>query len=517
MRLFSLIAGILISSAALGLRAQGMPGLQTDTVHSMVADTVFTSAAVPDSAFAAALDSARIQALRDSVEEASRLIREAFVRDSLFSAESGRRALMQAWRMQYPFHPIDSARTSKAFELAHLQHCVDSLMAQVRCVPFDERVAYAQPSYQVPLVVSGDVPRNPDISLSDLANRDRIGEENLFEKQQAYTHTRQWVSFQYELDHLREMKLARGNRAQVPYERKKISKKGLMSNQQIEIRDNVRLNYSEVSNLPKIRADKWHWKGKTLLQMTQTSLSGNWYKGGENNMTLFTDNVLDISRYDENKITTFETSVELKLSSYYTKTDTIHPLRVNDNQFTVTMKYGYKAWKKWYYSANLYAKTPVFEYYKANSNVLRSTFLAPLELNIGLGMDYSFTSKDKGVVFSLMLAPLSYNLKYIQFPERVDVTSFGIDADRRSLNQFGSTLTGKLVWKFSSKFQWSSRLYLFTSYESLLGEFENTFTLKLSDIFSAQLYLYPRFDDSTNGDDNWQMKETSMLGLSFTW
>ena len=505
MRQIALITGILLCCTALSLRAQGMLRSQTDS-RPTAADTAFIADA----------DSARIAWLRDSVEEASRIIRETFVRDSVASVNTGLRVLARSWRTLYPFHPVDSVRTTKAFELAHLQRNVDSLMAQVRCVPYDGELAYAQPSYRVPLVVSGEVPVNPDVSLCDLANLDRIGGENLFERQLAYTRLRQWTSYQYETEHLREMKLARGNRAKIPYERKKITKKGLLNNQQIEIRDNVALNYSEVTNIPKIRADKWHWKGTTSLQMTQTSLSDNWYKGGENNMTLFTDNILDISRYDENKITTFETTVELRLSSYYTKTDTIHPLRVNDNQFTVSMKYGYKAWKKWYYSANLYAKTPVFEYYKANSNVLRSTFLAPLELNIGLGMDYSFTSKDKGVVFSLMLAPLSYNLKYIQFPERVAVTSFGIDADRRSLNQFGSTITGKLVWKFSKKFQWSSRLYVFTSYESVLGEFENTFTLKLSDIFSAQLYLYPRFDDSTN-DDNWQMKETSMLGLSFTW
>ncbi len=505
MRQITLITGILISCTALSLRAQGTLRPQPDTA-SIVADSTF----IPDA------DSVRIAWLRDSVEEASRIIRETYVRDSIASVTTGLQVLARSWRMLYPFHPVDSVKTTKAFELDHLQRNVDSLMAQVRSVPRDEKVAYAQPSYQIPLVVSGEVPRDPSVSLSDLANRDKIGGENLFERQLAYTRLRQWTSHQYETEHLREMKLARGNSAKIPYERKKITKKGLMNNQQIEIRDNVSLSYSEVSDIPRIHADKWHWKGTTSFQMTQTSLSGNWYKGGENNMTLFTDNILDISRYDENKITTFETSVELRLSSYYTKTDTIHPLRVNDNQFTVNMKYGYKAWKKWYYSANLYAKTPVFEYYKANSSVLRSTFLAPLELNVGLGMDYSFTSKDKGVVFSLMLAPLSYNLKYIQFPDRVDVTSFGISADRRSLNQFGSTLTGKLVWKFSKKFQWSSRLYIFTSYESLLGEFENTFTLKLSDIFSAQLYLYPRFDDSTN-DDNWQMKETSMLGLSFTW
>ncbi len=514
MRPVTLIAGILIGFAALSLRAQDTLGLAQDTSRLMVSDSI---AALSDPTRLRALsDSARIEALRDSVEEASRRIRETFVRDSVASIENGYQALTRSWRLQYPFQPVDTAVMARAFELAHLQHLVDSLMAQVRTLPYDEEVAYAQPSYRIPLVVSGEVPRNPAVTVSELANSDKTGEENLFQRQLDYTRLRQWTAYNYETAHLREMKLSRGNRTKIPYERKRITKKGLLSNQQIEIRDNVQLNYAQATDIPKIHADKWHWKGTTQLQMTQTSLSDNWYKGGENNMTLFTDHVLDISRYDENKITTFETVVELKLSAYYTKTDTVHPMRVNDNLFTLNMKYGYKAWKKWYYSANLYAKTPVFEYYKANSSVMTSTFLAPLEVNVGLGMDYSFTSKDKGAVFSLMLAPLSYNLKYIQQPERVTVTSYGIDENHRSLNQFGAALTSKLVWKFSKKFQWSSRLYIFTSYESVLGEFENTFSLKLSDIFSAQLYLYPRFDDSTDSD-NWQMKETSMLGLSFTW
>lgn len=263
-----------------------------------------------------------------------------------------------------------------------------------------------------------------------------------------------------------------------------------------------------------LKADKWHWKGDHTLQMQQTALSDNWYKGGENNMSVISQQKLVVNRYDENAKTTFDMIIDLKLSAYYTTADTLHALKVSDNQLSLDMKYGYKAWKKWYYSTQIYAKTPIFDQYQSNQSVTKATFLSPLEVNLSAGMDYKYTSPNKKFVYSLMLAPLSYNLKYVR-DDRVNPTSYGIDENEFSKHEFGSTLTSKLDWKIGKNITWSSRLYCFTSYSSVLAEFENTINFNISRFFSARVYAYPRFDDSR--DSRLQMKEMLTFGFSYQW
>lgn len=263
-----------------------------------------------------------------------------------------------------------------------------------------------------------------------------------------------------------------------------------------------------------IKADRWYWKGDHSLTMQQTALSSNWYNGGDNNMSVSGEQKFTVNRYDENSKVTFEGVFDLKLSGYYTKADTIHRMRVSDNEFTLNLKYGYKAWKKWYYSAQLYAKTPIFDFYNANSRVCKSTFLSPLEMNLALGVDYKYTSPNKKFTYSLLLAPLSYDMKYVS-DARVNPASYGIKADHSSLHNFGSTITTKFDWKMGENATWSSRLYYFTTYHGIKAEFENTFNFKISRFFSARVYLYPRFDDSS--DTKAEIKEMLTIGFNYAW
>ena len=478
-------------------------------------------------------DSVRIAALRDSIESEAQRVRQTFVNDSLTSIASGRCALLAAWRRMAPFVPAsdslcaiamaDTLPARRNAQRRAIQLRLDSLLAALDAVPFDSAVAYAQWDYRLPIVVTGRVPADRTLPLAELANRRAANvapwqglAPTLFRRQRDYAHERERRLYAYASTHLSDMRFCRGNSTHAPIDRRKISTHGLLSGQRIRIDEAAGVEYAKMQVQPAVKTDKWHFRGQHQLQVTQTALTDNWYKGGENNMTIFTDTKLTIKRYDERKISTFETTFDLRLSGYYTTADTVHEMRVSDNQFTWDAKYGYKAWRNWYYSTNLYAKTPILEYFAANSRKAKSAFLSPFELNIGVGMDYKYEAKDKSVTYSLMLAPVSYNLKYVHTPTRVTVTDYGIDADRRALNQYGSTLTSKLDWKITKDISWSSRLYLFTSYESVLGEFENTFNFKVNNIVTAMIYAYPRFDDSKH-DEHWQMKEQLTFGFNFIW
>jgi hypothetical protein len=304
----------------------------------------------------------------------------------------------------------------------------------------------------------------------------------------------------------------RGCMLQAP-EKEMMSKDHLLRGSQVDVAG-FNMNIQPLQG-GKPSADKWHYHGYSTYQMTQTAMSDNWYKGGEDNMTIYSDQKLQIKRYDADKITTFETTIQLKLGFYYTQADTIHSMRVNDNQLSLDVKYGYRAWKRWYYSTSMTFKTPIFNFYAANSRTMKSALLSPAELNLNLGTDYSYENKKKTVSYSLMLAPLSYYMKYVN-NKHVSVTQYGIDANHRVLNQIGSSLTSKLSWKINNNIQWESRLYMFTSYDSFLGEFENTFTFKVNRYLSANIMLYPRIDDGT-AYDPWQMKEMLTFGFNYVW
>lgn len=143
--------------------------------------------------------------------------------------------------------------------------------------------------------------------------------------------------------------------------------------------------------------------------------------------------------------------------------------------------------------------------------------MSPFDLNVGLGMEYKVEALNKRLTGTLNFLPLSYNFRYV---DRLGLaTSYGLKEGKHTLHDFGSQLTFDLVWKIADQLSWKSRLYGFTSYKRALVEWENLFTLQVSKYISANLFLYPRFDDSGKRDDGmgyFQFQEYSSLGISYT-
>lgn len=443
--------------------------------------------------------------------------------DSIASSDYITKALYRSWRHNYRSSFVRPAPSSNPM----VRGQVDSLLAVVSSQPHDYVGMRYLYDMRLPLISSGSVPMTETLTIGEevllqdsLTRRPEsciCYRESLFDRQNAYERQRHNVRFNYASVDPRRFRYARRH-FDVPTANSKVLDTE-SSLQNTRIIDDMSLDFSDATledfgHQLVIKADKWHWKGDHTLQMQQTALSDHWYKGGDNNMSVSGDQKISISRYDENKKTTFEMVLDLKLSAFYTTADTVHQLKVSDNQFTWDVKYGYKAWKWWYYSTQLYAKTPVFDYYASNSRVTKSSFLSPLEVNLSLGMDFKYTSPKKNFNYSLLLAPLSYNMKYVK-DHRVNETSYGLEKGDKTLHEFGATLTNKFDWKMGPNATWSSRLYCFTSYKKVLVEFENTLTFNLSRLFSARIYLYPRFDDSSDRDV--QYKEMFTFGFNYAW
>lgn len=260
----------------------------------------------------------------------------------------------------------------------------------------------------------------------------------------------------------------------------------------------------------------WTRKGDGFLQFMQNYVSGNWYKGGESNYSMVGALTLE-ANYDNKEKWKWDNKLEMKLGFLRSRTDSLHKFKSNEDLIRLTSKVGLQAAKDWYYTLQLLAYTQFTRGLKSNDAKTYSDFMSPFNLNLGLGMDYKVESKNKRLTGTVNLAPLAVNYRYVG---RLALgPSNGLKAGKHSLLDFGSQLTADLVWKLNETVTWKSRLYAFTSYKRAEIEWENTFELRVSKYISANLFLFPRFDDAGSYDGDlgyWQFKEYSSLGFAYT-
>ena len=260
----------------------------------------------------------------------------------------------------------------------------------------------------------------------------------------------------------------------------------------------------------------WTYKGDGFLQFMQNYVSGNWYKGGESNYSMVGALTLE-ANYDNKEKWIWNNKLELKLGFLRSRTDSLHKLKTNEDLIRLTSKVGLQASKRWYYTLQLQAYTQFTKGYKSNDPKIYSDFFSPFNLNLGLGMDYKVESKNKRLTGSVNLSPIAINYRYVG---RVDLgPSYGLKAGKHSLVEFGPNMTADLVWKFNDVVTWKTRFYAFTSFKRAEIEWENTFELRVSKYITANLFLFPRFDDASMYDDDlgyFQFKEYSSLGFAYT-
>ena len=260
----------------------------------------------------------------------------------------------------------------------------------------------------------------------------------------------------------------------------------------------------------------WTRKGDGFLQFMQNFVSGNWYKGGESNYSMVGSLTLE-ANYDNKNKWKWDNKLEMKLGFLRSRTDSLHKFKANEDLIRLTSKVGLQATKRWYYTLQLQAYTQFTQGYKSNDPKVYSDFFSPFNLNLGLGMDYKADSKDKRLTGTVNLSPVSINYRYVG---RLALgPSYGLDEGKHSKVEFGPNMTADLTWKINDVVSWKTRLFAFTSFKRAEIEWENTFELRVSKYISANLFLYPRFDDASIYDDDlgyWQFKEYSSVGFTYT-
>lgn len=266
------------------------------------------------------------------------------------------------------------------------------------------------------------------------------------------------------------------------------------------------------------KPDFWKYKLDGFLQFMQNSVSNNWYKGGENNYSALGALTLE-ANYDNKSRWKWDNKLEMKLGFQTSPSDTVNKFKTNEDLIRYTGKIGLQAVNRWYYTIQVLAYTQFYHGLKANKRDVFSDFMSPFNLNFGIGMDYKVEWLNKRLTGTFNMSPLAINYRYVD--RTALAKSFGVKIDRHthSLTDFGSQLTASLEWKMNDIVKWKSRIYAFTSYHRSEMEWENTFELRLSKYITANLFLYPRFDDSNNRDEElgyWQFKEYSSLGFAYS-
>jgi hypothetical protein len=266
------------------------------------------------------------------------------------------------------------------------------------------------------------------------------------------------------------------------------------------------------------RPNFWTKKGNAYLQFSQNHISDNWYKGGESTNSLLSGLVLE-ANFDDKQRLEFENKFEAKLGFITAPSDTVHSYKTNADLLRFTSKLGVKAFKNWYYTVSAEFKTQFFANYTTNTDNLISNFLSPMEFDLTLGMDYKLNKKN--LTLSLLTSPLAYSYIGINDHNIVDPTAFNVEEGKYSANLFGSKFVGNMAWTIVKNVKWESKLEYFTTYDTSIANWENTFDLALSRYLSTKIFVHLRYDDgvaiSDANSSHFQLQEMLTFGFNYTW
>jgi len=265
----------------------------------------------------------------------------------------------------------------------------------------------------------------------------------------------------------------------------------------------------------KVVVSPWTRKANSLLQFSQNMASDNWYQGGNSTMAVL--GVLNGQlNYDNKKNIQWENNAEWRMgiNAVFNDSTAKRDINTNDDILKINSKLGIKAFENLFYSGSVDFSTQFFHNYKGvNSDIMKASFLSPVRLNIGMGLDYKYKK-----IFSLMLSPVSY--KYIYLKNRsLDPNLFGIKDGEHVLSELGSSFKAQCSYSPFRELQIDSKLSFYTNYQKVEIDWEIVGNFIVNRFLSTRLSLNPRYDNTVilaaGEKAKLQFKELLSFGFSY--
>lgn len=263
------------------------------------------------------------------------------------------------------------------------------------------------------------------------------------------------------------------------------------------------------------KKSKWRKSASVSLQITQNYATNNWHQGAVNSFAMLGGAKARADYKYEN--ISWENSAEWRFGVSTVSGDTVRKMNTTDDRVYVLSKFGYQIHKQWYVSTYAEFKTNLFPNYQKNSNRVNTTFLTPIRYTMGVGVDCKVF---KGV--SINFSPATYKLVYAlkTDPERVNVTDYGIAADKNIIHEIGSSLRVEWRWKPIKEIATETKFYFFTNYKQIETELEINVDFIINRYLSAKLMLHPRYDGTVDlvadQKSKLQFKELISVGFAHT-
>ena len=273
----------------------------------------------------------------------------------------------------------------------------------------------------------------------------------------------------------------------------------------------------------------WKEGGVFALNLAQTSLT-NWAAGGQNSFAV--NGLLSTYANYKNGKSVWVNSLDM---GYGLLKQGSTGYRKTDDKFDLLSKYGYEAFKNFYYAALLNFKTqmaPGYAYDDAASTKTKiSGLFAPAYLLAALGLDYKPSDH-----FSAFIAPLTGKITFVEDKQLSDAGDFGVKPGQKSLSEFGGYLRAVYTKndfkkEFLKNVTFSSKVDLFTNYfknpQNVVVNWETLLAFKVNKFLSASINTQLVYDDKIkvsvirNGETKSigsliQFKEIFGVGFAYT-
>jgi hypothetical protein len=262
------------------------------------------------------------------------------------------------------------------------------------------------------------------------------------------------------------------------------------------------ITYSQVADAEKTlrtqQADStqgWKRGGVFALNLAQTSLT-NWAAGGQNSFAI-NGMLSTYANYKRGK-TVWVNSLDM---GYGLLKQGGSGYRKTDDKFDFLSKYGYEAFKNFYYAALFNFKTQMAPGYNyTDSGRIRiSDLFAPAYLLAAIGLDYKPSDH-----FSAFVAPLTGKITFVNNKQLSDAGAFGVTPGKKSFSEFGGYLRAiytKNDFKidFLKNVTFTTKIDLFSNYiknpQNVVVNWETLIAFKVNKFISANINTQLVYDD----------------------